>query len=199
MCYHRIYASRYTIIMQRSRNLKVKFLITRRFCRLAAPDLARLGETGMPHRAGHARQHRSRPVIRRTHIPAGQRLVCEHGRLTTDHREACGYWIDAKFGQNRSCSPAGMRAAQLQHDLAPFWCDEPERPGWWSADRRSQSRSPFAVPNAPPCADGSYRANVAVHPCSCTRSGSRRILGSLTTYYGQGQDKAENRGDADGE
>jgi hypothetical protein len=128
MCYHRIYASRYTIIMQRSRNLKVKFLITRRFCRLAAPDLAWLGETGMPHRAGHARQHRSRPVIRRTHVPAGQRLVCEHGRLTTDHREACGYWIDAKFGQNRSCSPAGMRAAQLQHDLAPFWCDEPEGP-----------------------------------------------------------------------
>src|SRR3712207_2827091 len=44
----------------------------------------------MPDRHGHTRQRRTPPTIRRPRVPAGQRLVREHGWLTTDHPQA--YW-----------------------------------------------------------------------------------------------------------
>ena len=45
----------------------------------------------MPDRSGHARQRRTPPAIRRPRVPAGQRLVREHGWLTSDHPQACWY------------------------------------------------------------------------------------------------------------
>ena len=47
----------------------------------------------MPDRHRHARQHRSRPTLRRPRVPAGQRLVREHGWLTTDHPQASWYRV----------------------------------------------------------------------------------------------------------
>lgn len=47
----------------------------------------------MPHRSGHARHHRSRPAIRRPHVPADQRLVRQRGWLTIDHLEAYRYRV----------------------------------------------------------------------------------------------------------
>lgn len=47
----------------------------------------------MPDRSGHARQHRTPPAIRRPRVPAGQRLVREHGWLTSDHPQACWYRV----------------------------------------------------------------------------------------------------------
>src|SRR5215471_18125275 len=44
----------------------------------------------MPDRHRHARHHRTPPTIRRPRVPAGQRLVRQHGWLTTDHPQA--YW-----------------------------------------------------------------------------------------------------------
>ena len=45
----------------------------------------------MPDRHGHARQHRTPPTIRRPRVPPGQRLVRQHGWLTTDHPLAVWY------------------------------------------------------------------------------------------------------------
>ena len=42
----------------------------------------------MPDRSGHARQHRTPPAIRRPRVPAGERLVRQHGWLTSDHPQA---------------------------------------------------------------------------------------------------------------
>ena len=42
----------------------------------------------MPDRSGHARQHRTPPAIRRPRVPAGERLVRQHGWLTSDHAQA---------------------------------------------------------------------------------------------------------------
>ena len=47
----------------------------------------------MPDRSGHARQHRTPPAIRRPRVPAGERLVREHGWLTSDHPQACWYRV----------------------------------------------------------------------------------------------------------
>lgn len=47
----------------------------------------------MPDRHSHARQRRSPPLIRRPRVPAGQRLVREHGWLTTDHPQAHWYRV----------------------------------------------------------------------------------------------------------
>jgi len=46
-----------------------------------------------PDRHSHARQHRTPPSIRRPRVPGGQRLVREHGWLTTDHPEALWYRV----------------------------------------------------------------------------------------------------------
>jgi hypothetical protein len=45
----------------------------------------------MPHQPGHPRQRRTPPAIRRPRVPSGQRLVREHGWLTTDHPQALWY------------------------------------------------------------------------------------------------------------
>jgi hypothetical protein len=45
----------------------------------------------MPDRHGHARQRRTPPTIRRPRVPPGQRLVRQHGWLTTDHPQAAWY------------------------------------------------------------------------------------------------------------
>ena len=47
----------------------------------------------MPDRHGHQRQRRSPPTLRRPRVPAGQRLVRQHGWLTTDHPEAGWYRV----------------------------------------------------------------------------------------------------------
>ena len=47
----------------------------------------------MPDRSGRARQHRTPPAIRRPRVPAGERLVREHGWLTSDHPQACWYRV----------------------------------------------------------------------------------------------------------
>jgi hypothetical protein len=47
----------------------------------------------MPDRSGHARQRRTPPAIRRPRVPAGQRLVREHGWLTSDHPQARWYRV----------------------------------------------------------------------------------------------------------
>jgi len=47
----------------------------------------------MPDRHRHTRQHRTPPTIRRPRVPAGQRLVRQHGWLTTDHPQACWYRV----------------------------------------------------------------------------------------------------------
>ncbi len=49
----------------------------------------------MARRQGHTRQHRSPPSIRRPRVPTGERLVREHGWLTTDHPAALWYRIVA--------------------------------------------------------------------------------------------------------
>jgi hypothetical protein len=93
MCYRRICNGHDTITMQPSCRVKIEFLIMRRLRQLAAQDLDWLGGTGLPHRSEHARQHRSRPAIRRPRVPTGQRLVRERGWLTSDHLDACWYRI----------------------------------------------------------------------------------------------------------
>jgi hypothetical protein len=45
----------------------------------------------MPDRSGHARQHRTPPAIRRPRVPSGERLVRQHGWLTSDHPQARWY------------------------------------------------------------------------------------------------------------
>jgi uncharacterized membrane protein len=55
----------------------------------------------MPDRSGHARQHRTPPSIRRPRVPGGQRLVREHGWLTTDHPQARWYRIIGHSGDWR--------------------------------------------------------------------------------------------------
>src|SRR5262245_26025249 len=47
----------------------------------------------MPDRHGHPRQRRSPPVLRRPRVPAGQRLVRQHGWLTTDDPAAGWYRV----------------------------------------------------------------------------------------------------------
>jgi hypothetical protein len=47
----------------------------------------------MPDRSGHARQHRTPPAIRRPRVPAGERLVRQHGWLTSDHPQARWYRV----------------------------------------------------------------------------------------------------------
>jgi hypothetical protein len=47
----------------------------------------------MPDRHGHSRQHRSPPALRRPRVPAGERLVRQHGWLTTDHPAAGWYRV----------------------------------------------------------------------------------------------------------
>jgi len=47
----------------------------------------------MPDRSGHARQRRTPSAIRRPRVPAGQRLVRQHGWLTSDHPQASWYRV----------------------------------------------------------------------------------------------------------
>src|SRR4051812_3975579 len=47
----------------------------------------------MPDRHRHARHHRTPPTLRRPRVPAGERLVREHGWLTTDHPQAHWYRV----------------------------------------------------------------------------------------------------------
>ena len=47
----------------------------------------------MPDRSGHMRQHRTPPAIRRPRVPAGERLVRQHGWLTSDHPQARWYRV----------------------------------------------------------------------------------------------------------
>jgi hypothetical protein len=73
----------------------------------------------MSQRRGHSRQRRSPPLIRRPRVPAGQRLVRQHGWLTTDHPEARWYRV---VGHSADWSQARVRVASEpgDHDAAEF-------------------------------------------------------------------------------
>ncbi|MEP7188776.1 MAG: hypothetical protein ABI901_06285 [Roseiflexaceae bacterium] len=74
----------------------------------------------MPDRSGHARQHRTPRAIRRPRVPAGERLVREHGWLTSDHPQACWYRVishSADWSQVRLHVTAVLDADAVAFDV----------------------------------------------------------------------------------
>ena len=103
----------------------------------------------MPDRHGHQRQRRSPPTLRRPRVPAGQRLVRQHGWLTTDHPEAAATLLNylvnapevgAAFGTNRGLpasetqlegaelDPLGEQIAAYEESIADRLGDAPPVP-----------------------------------------------------------------------
>src|SRR5262249_35783867 len=77
---------------------------------------------------------------------------------TTGERMLSPEGIGAQFGQNRICAPARMGAAHLENGITERRCDRAERPTRWSTERRSQTCTTLALPNAAPLADSPDRA-----------------------------------------
>jgi len=86
----------------------------------------------MPDRSGHARQHHTPPTIRRPRVPSGQRLVRQHGWLTSDHPQARWYRLishSADWSQVRvEVAPApGAEAVALDVQVRPDGYVVPQR------------------------------------------------------------------------